>query len=117
MDDYTPLHQSIHDLFQTVVVEDGKYAQKLQIGNILTALVNLRALPTLVVARFQSFGMAGYDMTKEELGILHADCSSQNKAVSIGVYFGYQLIAMMNLHTKKGWKHASQGAEGGGGGS
>lgn len=44
-------------------------------------------------------------MTKRELGILHADCCMNKQAVSIAVYFGYTLIAMLNLHAKKGWKH------------
>lgn len=70
----------------------------------MSVLINLRALTSLVVARFQAFGEVGYEMTKGELGILHADCSSRKKAVTIAAYFGYQLIAMMNLHAKKGWK-------------
>lgn len=61
-----------------------------------------RAITILTVARFQQLGLDGFMMMKNDLGILHAECSTTKKAVSMVVYYGYTLLGMANIHASKG---------------
>lgn len=63
-----------------------------------------RELPWFTSGRFNALGSSGCTLLQKELGVLHVDCSTRNKVVSIVTYFGYRLAGMVNIHSVQGWR-------------
>lgn len=99
----TELHNKLQLLLSNFIIDDGEYVWK-KLFSITASFLIRRMLPFLTVARFNDLGNDGYDMLKETLGVLHAECCIQKKAISLVAYFGYVLVAMINVHASKGWK-------------